>query len=146
VSGGTQRWAAHTARDWQLLAASEDGYLFGIDLHSRVYEIQRDVARPLFRVAPKPESFAVLGDGRFVFSGPSNGKLIHLYSPQGRWLKSFGDVKTFTRAGPRQNQWLNQGRVLVGPQDTIHYVFLNSPEPSYVTFSRDGEVLGEHAI
>lgn len=142
----SERWATHTERDWQLVTVGQDGHVYGVDRHSRLYDIRPDTADPMFRIAPKPESLAALPDGRFVFSAPSNGKLLHLYSAEGRWLRSFGDAKTFTGENGHQNQWLNQGRVLVGPQGILHYVFLNAPEPSYLTFSSDGELLGEHAI
>ena len=61
-------------------------------------------------------------------------------------MKSFGLPKAVEGVSARQSRWLTEGRVLIGPDDTIHYVFLNSPAPSYASFTSDGALIGEYTI
>jgi hypothetical protein len=92
-----------------------------------------------------PKSIAVLGNGNVVVASPFNGKNLHLYNGQGLLLASFGDIRPFD---PNQveNEFLNEGRVVVGPGDQIYYVSTYAPQPYVLRFSSEGALLGEFQI
>ncbi|HEU4508683.1 MAG TPA: hypothetical protein VFR78_10625 [Pyrinomonadaceae bacterium] len=92
-----------------------------------------------------PRSVAVLGNGNVVVASPFNGKNLHLYNGQGLSLASFGDIRPFD-ASQTENEFLNQGRVVVGPGDQIYYVSTYAPEPYVLRFSSEGQLLGEFQI
>ena len=92
-----------------------------------------------------PKSIAVLGNGNVVVASPFNGKNLHLYNGQGRLVASFGDIRPFD-ANLAENEFLNEGRVVVGPDDQIYYVSTYAPEPYVLRFSSEGALLGEFQI
>jgi len=92
-----------------------------------------------------PRSIAVLGNGNVVVASPFNGKTLHLYNGQGLLLASFGELKTFDN-DQRENEFLNEGRVVVGPRDEIYYVSTYAPRPYVARFSSDGQLLAEFLI
>jgi hypothetical protein len=87
----------------------------------------------------------VLANGNVVVASPFNGKNLHLYDRQGLLLASFGDLRTFD-ASQVQNEFLNEGRVVVGSGDQIYYVTTYAPQPYVLRFSSAGELLGEFQI
>jgi hypothetical protein len=92
-----------------------------------------------------PRSIAVLSNGNVVVASPFNGKNLHLYNAQGVLIASFGDIRLFD-ANPAENEFLNQGRVVVGPGDQIYYVSTYAPQPYVLKFSSEGALLNEFAI
>jgi hypothetical protein len=92
-----------------------------------------------------PKSIAVLGNGNVVVASPFNGKNVHLYNREGLLLASFGDIRPFD-ASQTENEFLNEGRVVVGPNDQIYYVSTYAPEPYVLRFSSEGQLLGEFPI
>ena len=92
-----------------------------------------------------PRSIAVLSNGNVVVASPFNGKNLHLYNSQGLLLASFGDIRPFD-ASQTENEFLNEGRVVVGPGDQIYYVSTYAPQPYVLKFSSEGQLLGEFQI
>jgi len=92
-----------------------------------------------------PKSIAVLGNGNVVVASPFNGKNLHLYNGQGVLLASFGDIRPFDPSHT-ENEFLNEGRVVVGRDDQIYYVSTYAPEPYVLRFSSEGQLLGEFQI
>ena len=92
-----------------------------------------------------PWSIAVLSNGNIVVASPSAGRLLHLYSREGVFLKKFGELKWFD-SGPVQNEFLNRGKVIVGSDDHIYYVSTYAPEPYLLRLSSEGQLLGEFQI
>jgi len=92
-----------------------------------------------------PKSIAVLGNGNVVVASPFNGKNLHLYNGQGLLLASFGDIRPFDPS-QTENEFLNEGRVVVGPGDQIYYVSTYAPQPFVLRFSSEGQLLGEFQI
>jgi WD40 repeat protein len=92
-----------------------------------------------------PKSIAVLGNGNVVVASPFNGKNLHLYNGQGVLLASFGDIRPFDPS-QTENEFLNEGRVVVGRDDQIYYVSTYAPEPYVLRFSSEGQLLGEFQI
>jgi len=92
-----------------------------------------------------PWSIAVLSNGNIVVASPVNGKNLHLYNGQGLLLASFGDIRPFDPS-QTENEFLNKGRVVVGPGDQIYYVSTYAPQPYVLRFSSEGQLLGEFPI
>ena len=92
-----------------------------------------------------PRSIAVLSNGNVVVASPFKGKNLHLYNGQGILLASFGDMRLFD-ANVAENEFLNQGRVVVGPGDQIYYVSTYAPQPYVLRFSSEGALLNEFQI
>lgn len=92
-----------------------------------------------------PWSVAVLSNGNIVVASPFNGKNLHLYNSHGLLLASFGDVRPFD-ANQAENEFLNQGRVVVGASDEMFYVSTYAPQPYVSRFNSDGQLLGEFQI
>lgn len=92
-----------------------------------------------------PKSISVLGNGNVVVASPFNGKTLHLYNGQGLLLASFGELKPFDN-DLRENEFLNEGRVVVGSGDEIYYVSTYAPRPYVARFTPGGQLLGEFLI
>jgi hypothetical protein len=92
-----------------------------------------------------PKSIAVLANGNVVVASPFNGKNLHLYNRQGLLLASFGDIRPFD-ANQTENEFLNEGRVVVGPDDQIYYVSTYAAQPYILRFSSEGQLVGEFQI
>src|ERR1044072_8531990 len=92
-----------------------------------------------------PKSIAVLDNGNVVVASPFNGKNLHLYNGQGVLLASFGDIRPFDTS-QTENEFLNEGRVVVGPGDQIYYASTYAPQPYVLKFSSEGQLLGEFQI
>ncbi|HVF92185.1 MAG TPA: hypothetical protein VNH22_19120 [Blastocatellia bacterium] len=102
-------------------------------------------ARGRFSV-PRPDSIAVLKNGNVVIASPSNNALLHMYTPEGRWLKSFGELKSFDQTSVLQNNALNRGRVLADSFDNIYYVSKFALDPYILKFSSKGKQLVEFPV
>jgi hypothetical protein len=129
------------------LAVDSQGRIYIADSTSNQLEILGPTGQLLrsFRV-PKPASLAVLSDGTIVVASPVGGRLLHTYDLSGRRLGSFGEVVRFDVADHAQNRFLNRGKVLVGPSDTIYYVFQYAPLPTVRQFSKEGKLLSEFVV
>lgn len=127
---------------------------FAVGLHHELYLAQKDstvriVSSDGHRLnsfhTVYPKSIAVLGNGNVVVASPFNGKNLHLYNRQGLLLASFGDIRPFD-ANQTENEFLNEGRVVVGPGNQIYYVSTYAPQPYVLRFSSEGAMLGEFQI
>lgn len=127
---------------------------FAVGLHDELYLAQKDSTLRIVSSEGRrlnsfhtvyPKSIAALGNGNVVVASPFNGKNLHLYNRQGLLLASFGDIRPFD-ANQTENEFLNQGRVVVGPGDQIYYVSTYAPEPYVLRFSSEGRLLGEFQI
>jgi hypothetical protein len=128
---------------------------FAVGLHHELYLAQKDSTVRIVSSDGRrrlnafhtvyPKSIAVLGNGNVVIASPFNGKNLHLYDGQGRLLASFGDIKPFDPS-QTENDFLNEGRVVVGPDDQIYYVSTYAPQPYVLRFSSEGQLLGEFQI
>jgi sugar lactone lactonase YvrE len=95
---------------------------------------------------PYPRSVAVLSDGNLVVGSTFGNKLIHIYSPDGKRLRSFGDLKTFDADNRAQNHYLNRGKAVVDSEDNIYYVPQTALIPFIQKFSKDGTMLREFSV
>jgi hypothetical protein len=95
---------------------------------------------------PRPYSIAALKDGNVVIASPSNNSLLHVYTPEGRWLRSFGEVKSFDRSSASQNNTLNRGKVLIDSFDNIYFVSQFALDPYVLKFSPKGKHLAEFPV
>ena len=86
-------------------------------------------------------STALLNGGKVVVASPTEKNLLHVYSPDGQLLKSFGQVKRRDQTNPSQNSFLNRGRVLTDAKGNIYYVY--GYVPLIQKSSPDGEMLYE---
>ncbi|HEX8147124.1 MAG TPA: hypothetical protein VF591_08100 [Pyrinomonadaceae bacterium] len=134
-----------SARDARALAvdSSNNIYLAGADSVLRVFNFE---GRQL-KEFPIPDggSVGVLSDGNVVVAAPSGGKLLHLFSPAGEPLSSFADVKAYD-ADARENEFLNRGKVVVGPSDEIYLVSVYAPLPYVARFTERGALIKEFIV
>ncbi len=130
----------------QALAAASDGTLYLYDSKAKVHVLNANgVEQRVFRVVRRPGSIAVLPSGEVAIGGPSSGKLIHVFAPDGRLIRRFGEVEGFV--GDRvENNYLNEGIVLVDPAGNFIYVFQQALRPAFLTFSPDGRPIGRHVV
>ncbi len=96
--------------------------------------------------APQTSSIALLNDGSIAMGWVPGNQSIHVYSSEGRWLRSFGEIKQFDLTNVQQNEFLNKGRLLTDKSDNIYNVSLFAPVPSVRKYSKDGELLKEFTI
>lgn len=98
---------------------------FTVGLHHELYLAQKDSTVRIVSSDGRrlnsfhtvyPKSIAVLGNGNVVVASPFNGKNLHLCNAQGLLLASFGDIKPFDPS-QTENEFLNEGRVVVGLSD-----------------------------
>jgi hypothetical protein len=89
----------------------------------------------------KANSMAFLSNGNLVVSSPQGEHFLHVYSPTGQLLKSFGSVGAIDMSSSAQNLFLHQGKVLVDAADNIYYVYRFAP--MIQKFSADGALLAE---
>lgn len=94
---------------------------------------------------PEATSIAALSDGSLVVSSLVKGKLLHLYSPQGELRASFCEMKDYGY-GEAQNEFLNRGKVVTGPDDSIYFVPRFAPIPTVQKFSDQGQQVLEFPI
>ena len=127
---------------------------FAVGSHGELYLAQRDGTVQIVSSDGRrlnsfhtvyPWSIAALGNGNVVVASPFNGKNVHLYNSQGLLLASFGDTRTFD-ADKAENEFLNQGRVVVGSDNQIYYVSTFAPLPYVMKFSSEGQLLAEFPI
>lgn len=70
-------------------------------------------------------SLGILSNGNIVVASPLRNNFLHVYSPEGRLLKSFGAIKNYTMPELDDNQtmFFRRGRVVIDKTDDIYYVF-----------------------
>jgi hypothetical protein len=127
-------------------AVDSQGHLYLANFRNATLQVYDGGGRQLkgFPVM-QPTSVAVLADGSIVIASPSNEQLLHLYTPEGNLLRSFGEMKSFD-SDRRENEFLNRGKVVVGPSDSIYYVSTYAPAPYAAEFSKGGQLLNEFTI
>jgi hypothetical protein len=104
-----QGYSIRTERDSSLTVFDARGQVFS-----------RFTTQPVF-------SHAFLKNGNIVVAAPTDEHLLHLYTPSGKLLKSFGAVKEYDRANVTQNHFLHKGKVLVDRADNIYFVYYYIP-------------------
>lgn len=72
------------------------------------------------------DSLTFLSNGNLLIASPADGHFLHVYSPQGRLLRSFGAFQKFDR-DEGENQFLHRGQALVDASDNIYYVYRYVP-------------------
>jgi len=87
---------------------------------------------------PPGISLAVLSNGNIVVASPMRNHFLHLYTPTGQLLRSFGSFKKRESFGQAENQFLHKGKLLVDASDNIYYVFHYLPLVQ--KFSSTGEL------
>ncbi len=60
-------------------------------------------------------------------ASPTKTGVIHIYSPTGKLLKSFGPLKGFDKKNAAENLFLHRGKVLVDASDNVYYVYYYVP-------------------
>lgn len=124
------------------ISGHPNGRFHVLDARSRVHAFD-DSGKLLrsFRVAPEPFSIATLSDGSVVIAGPSAGRLFHLYSPLGQWVRSFGSWEPVEAVAGMTPKTLHRGVVDVDAQDNIVFVTDVNPSPYVVRYSPTGDRL-----
>lgn len=105
-------------------------------------------AGQLIRTVPvvQPLALGILGNGSIVVASSVGRDLVHLYGPNGSKLGSFGDMRSFDIKNHQQNRFLNRGKIVIGPTDTIYYVSTYAPIPTVRKFSTSGQLLSEFVV
>lgn len=123
----------------QAVAIEPDGgavYLY--DSKSKVHVLDSAGQQSgVFRVLRRPGSIAAVKNEGIAIGAPADGKLIHVFSKDGRWLRSIGAIQHFVD-DEELNLHLNEGIVLAEPGGGFIYVFRNAPKPSLLRFAPDG--------
>jgi len=129
------------------LATGPQGLLYVADTR-RVAVLDRRTGNHVrdFPVAPAPHSIAVTGDGHLVMASVLGTSLLHVFSPTGRWIRSFGSIQELAPEHPARNRVLNRGIVRIGSDGTIYYVSRHSSPPMVRRFSSTGDMLGEFPL
>jgi hypothetical protein len=93
----------------------------------------------------EPFSVEVLSTNEILVIGRGEGKLIHVFSPKGEWLRDMGEPATtgVERAMPKLHAYLNRGRLFVDPEDNIFWVGSFLPTPTVRKYSPEGKLLLE---
>jgi hypothetical protein len=84
---------------------------------------------------------ALLSTGDIVIASPTKSGLLHIYSPDGRLVRSFGARMERIKTDEAETQFLQRGKLLVDAEDNIYYVF--GFMPVIQKFSPDGRLLYE---
>jgi len=93
-----------------------------------------------------PIGLGILGNGNIVTASSAGLKLLHLYGPTGSRLASFGEMRSLDINNPKQNRFLNKGKIAIGASDTIYYISRYAPVPTVRKFSTDGQLLSEFVV
>lgn len=96
-----------------------------------------------FTAAPTV-SVAFLISGDVAVASPNERSLIHVYSPAGQLLQSFGAVKERDRVNGYQNRFLSRGKILVDAAGDVYYVY--NYVPLIQKYSHDGTLQYEVAV
>ncbi len=90
------------------------------------------------------DSIATERNGNVVVGSPTTQNFLHVYSPTGQLLRSFGTVKRLAGKDESQNSFLHRGKVLVDGDDNIYYVY--KYVPLIQKFSPSGELKYETVV
>src|SRR6185503_6354032 len=133
--------------NFDAVAVDPKGNIYFADSGSNQVRVVSPAGATL-RVLPiaQPYALSVLSNGNLVVASNAGMDLLHLYSPSGSRLLSFGDMRLFDDKNYKQNRFLNRGRIAIGPSDTIYYISKNAPRPVVQKYSSDGSFLSEFAI
>ena len=93
-----------------------------------------------------PTSLGVLSNGHIVSATMTGANTLHLLDQKGHSLKSLRPTKLLDANNPRQNSFLNKGKVLVGSSNTIYYVSQFTTKPTIERFSSEGRLLKDFPI
>lgn len=94
----------------------------------------------------RASSAAPLSDENIVIASTNNYKPVHIYSKEGYWLRSIGEIKQLYADDQYENKFLNEGIVLTDRADQIYYVSRHAPEPFVQKFNQAGELIAEFPI
>jgi hypothetical protein len=68
-----------------------------------------------------------MSNGNVVVAAPINEQMLHIYSSSGQSLSDFADIQTHNRSEHQRTVFMHKGKVLVGADDSIYYVFRYVP-------------------
>lgn len=105
-----------------------------------------------FKVDPQPYGLAITSKGELLLGQPVKGKLISVYSPDGRFLKSFGDLSKASdfygsklrSADKTMRESINRILIACDNFDNIYVAFLGAP--FWRKYSPNGQLLFEKKI
>ncbi len=130
VTGGVEAFSSETNESIHSLAETSGPIAIGVNRYTA--QVDKDlnvsildpagnlsVRFPTYPVT----SLAVLSNGSVVVASPTMDHFLHIYSPTGNLVKSFGTIKDYDRTNSTQNQFLHKGKVLVDSSGDIYYVF-----------------------
>jgi hypothetical protein len=72
---------------------------------------------------PPAISLATLRNGNVVVASPTEKHFLHLYSPTGRLLRSFGKLNNHKQVDQAEARFLHRGKLLVDAADNIYYIY-----------------------
>ncbi len=106
----------------------------------------------VFKVEPQPYGMAITSKGELLLGQPAKGKLISVYSTEGLFLRSFGDLrKASDFYGPKlqsadktMRESINRILITCDDSDNIYVVFLGAP--FWRKYSPDGQLIFEKKI
>lgn len=130
------------------LAVDASGRIYLADASTdqvRILDVNGQISGK-FQVSPQPTSLAVLSNGTVVTASPENGSVLHLYDASGNKLKDVGQTKLLFNDDIMENEFLNQGKVLVDASDTLYFISTFSLSPKIQKYSKTGALLAEFPI
>jgi len=128
-------------------AVGSEGNIYLADSVSNQVRIINPAGQPI-RTVPMihPIALGILGNGNMAVASSEGLHLLHLYGPNGSRLGSFGEMRSFDIKNQQQNRFLNKGKIVIGPDDTIYYVSTHAPIPTVRKFATDGQLLSEFVV
>lgn len=131
----------------EAFAIGPQGNIYLADSVASQIQVWSPTGQPLSTLpAVRPVSLAMLSNGNLVVASSAAGNLLRLQDQRGRMIGAFGGMRSFDSNNPRQNLFLNRGKVVVGPSDTIYYVSRYAPVPTVRKFSSTGQLLSEFVV
>jgi hypothetical protein len=103
----------------------------------------RQVSR--FRTYPAV-SLGVLRNGNVVVASPVRERFLHIYSPAGRLLKSYGVIENYSlpSTDDAEKMFLRRGKVVIDATDNVYYIF--NYVPLIQKYSRTGKLKFEREV
>lgn len=138
--GGMGRGAADLGGT-ETFAVTADGKVVTVGLEEIKIFNSAGVAERTFR-SWRTMALDVMSTGEILVSGFPEDKLIHVFSPEGKLLREFGEP-VFGDEDQSNKGYLNTGLIAVDSDDNIYYAFRFLPEPTIRKYDREGNLLAE---
>jgi hypothetical protein len=136
------------------LVRGKNGNLYVLEVRNRRIQIFDPAGHSLktFHVNSEPTGMAVDSRGQVLLGQPASGALISVYSPDGRRVRTFGDLRLVSefygaqllRLNRSAREAINRVHILCDGLDNIYVSFLGAP--FWQKYSPDGRLLFEHRI